>query len=69
MYVYRDGQRLRLGTVVGNGTEEFTIPESFIRTGGTLRFVADPIGSPQPVFDQTYEMAPGDHIFLIIPPV
>ncbi len=67
MYVVKDGQRLRLGTVRGTGTETFRIPASFLRTGGTLRFIADPIGSSETVFDQSYDLLPGDEIFVIVP--
>jgi hypothetical protein len=59
--------RVRLGEVTGNTTRHLAIPGYLIRTGGTLRFIADPIGGPRrPVSDELV-VSPGDTVTLTIP--
>jgi hypothetical protein len=60
--------RVRLGLVVGNTTQRIPIPGYLVRSGGTLRFIADPVGgSRTPVSDELL-VSPGDNLTLTIPP-
>jgi hypothetical protein len=60
--------RVRLGEVTGNTTQNLPIPGYLIQSGGTLRFIADPIGgSRRPVSDELL-VGPGDSLTLTIPP-
>ena len=60
--------RVRLGQVTGNNTQSLPIPGHLVQSGGTLRFIADPIGgSRRPVSDELL-VGPGDSLTLTIPP-
>lgn len=60
--------RVRLGLVVGNTTQRVPIPGYLVQSGGTLRFIADPVGgSRTPVSDELL-VSPGDNLTLTIPP-
>ena len=60
--------RVRLGQVTGNTTQLLPIPGYLVQSGGTLRFIADPIGgSRRPVSDELL-VGPGDSVTLTIPP-
>ncbi|HEY7636427.1 MAG TPA: hypothetical protein VH763_12815 [Gemmatimonadales bacterium] len=60
--------RVRLGQVTGNTTQRLSVPGYLVQSGGTLRFVADPIGgSRRPVSDELL-VSPGDSLTLTIPP-
>ena len=68
IYVYRNSQRLRLGTANGNSTTRFTIPSSLIFGATPLRFQADPIGSNRASISEEISVSPGDEVTLLIPP-
>jgi hypothetical protein len=62
------GNRIRVGDVNGNSTRHLELASYLVRGGESLRFVADPIGSPRgPVTDELF-VAPGDTVVLRIPP-
>lgn len=68
IYVYRNSQRIRLGTATGNSTTRMTIPQNLIFGATPLRFQADPIGSSRSSITQEITVAPGDEVTLTIPP-
>lgn len=45
VYAVRSGTRIRLGMVRSMETVSFKLPESALATAGTIRLLADPIGS------------------------
>jgi hypothetical protein len=62
------GTRVRVGEVNGNSTQHLELASYLVRGGESLRFLADPIGSPRgPVTDELF-VAPGDTVVLTIPP-
>ena len=62
------GNRIRLGQVSGNSTQQLPLPDYLVRGGQQLRFFADPIGVAQtPVTEELY-VAPGEAVILTIPP-
>ncbi len=67
VYVYRGGERLRLGQVTGNRSEVFILPGNFVREGGTFRLLADPIGSNRMALDEVISVFPGDAVLVVIP--
>jgi hypothetical protein len=68
IYVYRNSQRIRLGTATGNSVTRMTIPSNLIFGATPLRFQADPIGSSRSSITQEITVAPGDEVTLTIPP-
>lgn len=69
IYVLRSGgDRLRLGFVTGNSTETLAIPAYVLNSAGTLRFIADPIGSREAPVTQEISVRPGDVVGLMIQP-
>jgi hypothetical protein len=68
IYALDGTQRIRLGTVTGNSTRTFTIPEHLAGRGGTLRFLADPIGGSRSPVSEEMNVQPGDHVSITIPP-
>jgi hypothetical protein len=52
----------------GNSTKSFVLPAYLIRTGGPLRFLADPIGGNRTPVSQEMTVQPGDIVTLTIPP-
>lgn len=68
IYVWRGGQRIRLGTASGNSTTKFNIPASLIFGATPLRFQADPIGGNRQPISQEITVTPGDEVVLTIPP-
>lgn len=67
VYVTR-GQRVRLGTAQGKAKTVFTIPRSLVIGTSTLRFIADPIGSPRQSVSEEIAVSEGDEVGLMIPP-
>ena len=67
VYVLYSSARQRLGSVSGNSTGTFRIPETMVGLGRSLRFMADPVGSSNTA--QSYEIFvhPGDNVRLTIP--
>jgi hypothetical protein len=68
IYVWRSGQRIRLGTVSGNSTGKFKLPNSLLFGTTALRFQADPIGGNRQPISQEISVSPGDEVVLTIPP-
>jgi hypothetical protein len=68
IYVWRSSQRLRLGTVTGNSTARFKLPNNIVFGSTPLRFQADPIGGNRQPLSQEITVSPGDEVVLTIPP-
>jgi hypothetical protein len=68
IYVYRNSQRIRLGTATGNSVTRLTIPANLIFGATPLRFQADPIGGNRAPISSEITVAPGDEVVLTIPP-
>jgi hypothetical protein len=68
IYAVNSGQRIRLGLATGNTTKSFTLPRYLVRTGGPLRFLADPIGGNRTPISEEMTVQPGDLVTLTIPP-
>lgn len=68
VYAVSGGQRIRLGLATGNSTKAFPIPQHLVRTGGTIRFLADPVGSSRAPVSEEMTVQPGDVVSLTIPP-
>lgn len=66
MYVNRGGQRVRLGDVQSQSTRTFRLPSGMAY--GTIRFIADPVGSQQTAQSWDMNLAPGETISLTVPP-
>ena len=60
--------RVRLGLAVGNTTQVFSLPAFLVGQGGTVRFVADPVGGNHRPVSEELTVEPGDTIGLTIPP-
>jgi hypothetical protein len=67
VYILRGAERIRLGTVTGNSTEVFVIPEGLIAGASLVRFLADAIGGTQTPISEEVSVRPGEEIELIIP--
>jgi hypothetical protein len=68
IYVYRNSQRVRLGTATGNSVTRLTIPANMIFGSTPLRFQADPIGGNRTPISSEITVSPGDEVVLTIPP-
>ena len=69
VYVISDGgSRQRLGTVTGNTSQEFVIPDYIIGPANTVRFVVEPIGSSRAPVSNSLNVQPGQTVTLTIPP-
>jgi hypothetical protein len=68
IYAVSGSQRIRLGTATGNSTKNFPLPQYLVRGGGTLRFMADPIGGHRTPVSEEMSVQPGDVVTLTIPP-
>jgi hypothetical protein len=64
IYTVRFGERQRLGLATGNQTTTFELPRNWIDTGGTVQFVASPVGSNQVSWSQQLSVQPGDVVRL-----
>lgn len=60
--------RVRLGMVVGNTTQVFSVPAFLVGRGGTVRFLADPVGGNRAPVSEEISVEAGDTIGLTIPP-
>jgi hypothetical protein len=67
IYAVNGGQRIRLGMATGNSTKSFPLPAYLVRTGGPLRFLADPIGGNRRPVSEEMTVQPGDIVTLTIP--
>jgi hypothetical protein len=68
IYALDGSQRVRLGTVTGNSTRTFPIPRHLVGGGGTIRFLADPIGGNRAPVSEEMVVQPGDNVGITIPP-
>lgn len=66
IYILRGSERIRIGTVTGNSTQVFTIPEGLIIGSGLVRFLADPIGGTATPISQEISVRQGEVVELII---
>lgn len=66
VYVVRGGQRIRLGEARGHAMDTFVIPATLVQPGGTLRFLADPIGGRAQPTTEDIVVFPGDQLVLKI---
>jgi hypothetical protein len=68
IYAVDGAQRIRLGMATGNSTKSFALPTYLVRSGGPLRFLADPIGGNRTPVSEEMTVRPGDVVTLTIPP-
>lgn len=66
IYVVNQTQRVRLGIAPGLNTTILRIPRDLVR-GGSVRFLADPVGSDRTPVSEEISVFPGDEIVLVIP--
>ncbi len=69
VFVLREGQRIRLGTVTGLSSQVFTIPDYVVRSSPQLRFEVHPIGGRDNPRTETISVQPGDQVEMTIPPL
>jgi hypothetical protein len=62
------GQRQRLGTATGSGTNTFEIPRSIMFGPTQLSFLIDFVGSQRTPISEAITVNPGDTVVLTIPP-
>jgi hypothetical protein len=62
IYAVHSGARIRLGTVRSMTTVSFRLPESALATAGTIRLMADPIGSRRAHLTDRIVVQRGDRI-------
>lgn len=65
MYVSRGAQRIRLGDVTSQGTRTFRLPTGM--NHGSIRFIADPVGSRQTAQSFDYQVQPGETLNITVP--
>ena len=68
IYVVSGTRRTRIGNAGGLTKTELTIPEFSIGNGGSISFVADPIGGNRSSFSTEVYIRAGETITLTIPP-
>ena len=68
IYAVSGGQRIRLGLATGNTTKSFRLPSYLVRNGGSIRFLADPVGGNRTPVSEEMTVRPGDLVSLTIPP-
>ena len=66
IYVVNQSQRIRLGIAPGLNVTTLRIPRDLVR-GGSVRFLADPVGSDRAPVSDEISVFPGDEIVLVIP--
>ena len=69
IYVWRSGQRLRLGTVSMGQTQTFKLAKSVVVGMTTLRFEADPIGRRRSAISEELTINPGEELVLRLGPI
>ncbi|MBC7790943.1 MAG: hypothetical protein H7Z74_13435 [Anaerolineae bacterium] len=63
VYLLQQGNRQRLGMASGASTTTVMIRKQFlIGYSGELRFIADPVGSPNTIVSDAISIRPGEHI-------
>jgi hypothetical protein len=68
VYVWSNGQRVRLGMVSGGETHTFPLSAAVIQVSPNVRFELRPIGGGRSPRTQTITVMPGDQVELQIPP-
>jgi hypothetical protein len=68
IYAVNGGQRIRLGLATGNTRKSLTLPGYLVRSGGPIRFLADPVGGNRTPVSEEMTVQPGDVVTLTIPP-
>ena len=68
IYVVSGMRRARMGNAGGLTKTELTIPSSSIGNGGSISFVAEPIGGNRNSFSTEVYVREGETITLTIPP-
>ena len=58
----------KLGTIQGNQIQEYRIPDTFSKSGASVRFMAIPLASPDRPSTQQIVLTPGDQITIRITP-
>ncbi len=66
VYVVTASDQLDLGLVQGLSTRDFNIPNGMVAGSTSLQVVADPVGSSQNTISETFSVAPGDVIDVVI---
>ncbi len=69
IYVWRSGQRIRIGVANAKSVATFTLNRTIVVGTQTLRFEADPIGGRTTSVSEQITVSPGEEIVLRIPPV
>jgi hypothetical protein len=59
VYVIRDGQRQRIGSVTAAAEENFALSPSLTKGGGTLQLQAHAVGSAGAISSETIQVRPG----------
>lgn len=67
IFIFRGGQRIRLGTADALATTKMTIPRGIIVGSAEVRFLADPIGGNHTPVSQTITINEGDEVSLTLP--
>lgn len=62
VYVERNGMKQRLGTVTSMSDRMFRIPKVFMSSSGSVRLVADPIGSRDTYMTSPVQVWPGQTV-------
>jgi hypothetical protein len=68
VFVWSNGQRVRLGMVSGGGTQIFPLMASVIKLSPQVRFELRPIGGGAHPRTETITVLLGDQVELTIPP-
>ena len=67
VYVEREGQRFRLGTVTGKTTQMFALPESASLAAARMRVLYRAIGPGESAATEELIVDPGDALYVLIP--
>jgi hypothetical protein len=62
IFVEHDGQRSRLGTVVATSSQDFVFPPTMLGQQGTIRLIADPVGSSSGIVTEFIVVKPGTQV-------
>jgi hypothetical protein len=68
IYVWKSGQRLRLGTVNVGQTQTFKLAKAVTLGLTTLRFEADPLGRQRNSISEEISIRPGEELVLRLGP-
>lgn len=68
IYVWRGGQRIRLGTVNTGQTADFKLPRAVLAGAASVRVLAEPIAGRRASISEEIMIQPGDKISMRILP-